>query len=130
MTKNHRFAMYQNTIYDNGHIINSFKCMKLLNQLNDENEQLKSRIEYLETKLQRERKSSTEQHLKWSDEAEERIKELENEIQDFQDILASKEEILLKPVIRMIDDRIEQCVLFGDSKCAVTLSDLKKEITE
>lgn len=42
MTENHRFAMYQNTIYDNGKIINSFECMKLLNELNDENEELKA----------------------------------------------------------------------------------------
>ena len=55
MTKNNRFTMYQNTIYDDGHIINTFECMKLLNffdrkndELFEENEQLKQRIKILE----------------------------------------------------------------------------------
>ena len=48
-------------------------------QLEKENEQLQSRIQYLEAKIQRERNATTKQHLKWSDEAEERITELEKE---------------------------------------------------
>lgn len=49
MAKQHRFTMYQNIIYDDGNIINSFGCMKLLNQLNDENKQLKKDLEYYKT---------------------------------------------------------------------------------
>ena len=54
--------------------------------------------------------------------------ELKREIEDFQTLLASKEEICLKPVITMIDKKMEQCVLFEDNKCAVILSELKQEL--
>ena len=47
MTKNHRFAMYQNTIYDEGRIINPFECMKLLNKFYDEYWDLKEENEEL-----------------------------------------------------------------------------------
>ena len=40
MTKK-RFTMYQNTIYEDGNIISAFNCMKRLNDLYNENEQLK-----------------------------------------------------------------------------------------
>ena len=40
-----RFTMYQNTIYEDGNIISAFTCMKRLNALYDENEQLKQGIE-------------------------------------------------------------------------------------
>ncbi len=104
-------------------------CDKL-NEVADENEQLKARIKYLETKLQRERASTTEQHQKWDKQANERIQELENEIQDFQDILAHKEEELLKPVIRMIDDKIEEIRPYNSELCVLTLKDLRKQIME
>ena len=51
----------------------------LVNNLYKENEQLKSRVEYLERKIQRERRASTKQHLKWSKEAEEQIQILAEE---------------------------------------------------
>lgn len=54
--------------------------------------------------------------------------QLKREIEDFQTLLASKEEIYLKPVITMIDEKMEQCVLFEDNKCAVILSELKQEL--
>lgn len=60
MTEKKRFTMYQNTIYDDGHIINAFECMKLLNwfdrkndELIEENEQLKSEINMLKTTIGR-----------------------------------------------------------------------------
>lgn len=49
MTKNHRFTMYQNIIYDEGQIINPFECMKLLNYFYDENQQLKHIVDFYES---------------------------------------------------------------------------------
>ena len=40
-----RFTMYQNTIYDNGNILSPFNCMKVMNTLHNENEQLKKELE-------------------------------------------------------------------------------------
>ena len=51
----------------------------LLNGLHEENQILQSRNKRLEEKIQRERNATTKQHLKWSDEAETKIKELEEE---------------------------------------------------
>ena len=48
-------------------------------KLHEENEHYKSRVEYLERKIQRERASATKQHLKWSKEAEEQIQILAEE---------------------------------------------------
>lgn len=48
-------------------------------ELAEENEQLKSRIEYLERKIQRERNSTQKQYAKWEKEAETKIKELSKE---------------------------------------------------
>lgn len=45
----------------------------------EENEQLKQRNDRLEEKIQRERRVSAKQHLKWSKEAEMKIKELSEE---------------------------------------------------
>lgn len=44
-----------------------FVC-NLLNELIEENEQLKSRVDYLERKIQRERMSYQKQHEKWENE--------------------------------------------------------------
>ena len=44
-----------------------------------ENNKLKSRIEYLERKIQRERNSTQKQYAKWEKEAETKIKELSGE---------------------------------------------------
>ena len=50
-----------------------------LNELNDENEQLKQRNKRFEEKIQRERNSFTKTHERWSKEAETKIKELSEE---------------------------------------------------
>lgn len=55
------------------------KVCRLLNTLSDENEQLKSRIEYLERKIERERNSNATQERKWQTEAENQINELSEE---------------------------------------------------
>ena len=57
----------------------AFTICDLLNCLNDENEQLKARIEYLERKIQRERNSTQKQYEKWEKEALEKINKLEKE---------------------------------------------------
>ena len=53
--------------------------MDLIIDVLNENEQLKSRIEYLERKIQRERNSTQKQYAKWEKEAETKIKELSKE---------------------------------------------------
>lgn len=50
-----------------------------LGRLEEKNEQLKQRNKRLEEKIQRERRVSAKQHLKWSKEAETKIKELSEE---------------------------------------------------
>lgn len=46
MTKK-RFGMYQNTLYDDGDILNPFNAMKLLNYFDKENTKLKEENEQL-----------------------------------------------------------------------------------
>ena len=48
-----RFTMYQNTIYDNGNILSPFNCMKLMNTLYKENEELKQENQVLKEKLRK-----------------------------------------------------------------------------
>jgi len=50
-----------------------------LEKVKKENQRLKSRITYLERKMDRERNATTKQHLKWSKEAEEQIQTLKEE---------------------------------------------------
>ena len=61
-------------------------AVDLLNNLHEENEQLKSRVEYLERKIDRERTSYQKQHEKWEEEIQkenEQLKEaLREELQD------------------------------------------------
>ena len=65
-----RFTRKDYAIYEKGNPI----CMTLrdvdvrLNELWEENEQLKARIKYLERKIQRERVSAMKQHEKWEKE--------------------------------------------------------------
>ena len=61
------------------------EVVKLMNELADENEQLKEEIKdyndvlaRLEEKLQRERKSTQQQHQKWSTQAEQQIQQLKD----------------------------------------------------
>lgn len=67
-------------------ITNYFYIASLLNKLNDENEKLKSNIDI----------------------RDKAIIELKEENKDLNDLLASKEDILLKPVIKIIDDKISE----------------------
>ena len=137
--------------------IDAGKLLDVLNELSDENEQLKQQLSNVQTlckstddnlfacrktnnelrecysKLEKENEQlSHDANVLIQANKEYRIEneQLKEEIKDFQDILARKEEELLKPVIKMIDDKMEQCALFGESKCAVALSELRKEITE
>ena len=55
------------------------KANEWLNELAEENEQLNQQNKRLEEKIQRERRVSAKQHLKWSKEAETKIKELSEE---------------------------------------------------
>ena len=54
----------------------------LLNQLNNKNEQLKSRVEYLERKIDRERISYQKQHEKWEEEIQKENEYIKNTIQE------------------------------------------------
>jgi len=51
---------------------------KDMNTLNDENEQLKSRVEYLERKIDRERTSYQKQHEKWEEEIQKENEQLKS----------------------------------------------------
>ena len=66
---------------DNGFIVDYESEQKVLNLYDvvDVLNELHSRNKRLEQKIQRERKSYTKQHLKWSKEAENKIKELTEE---------------------------------------------------
>lgn len=75
MTKNHRFTMYQNIIYDEGQIINSFECMKLLNYFYDENIDLMKMNEQLREK-NKEFKEENEQLKQRNDRQAKRLAEL------------------------------------------------------
>lgn len=69
--------------YDNEKLINSaHKVIDLLNALHEENQRLKSRITYLEWKIERERASHQKQHEKWD-------KEAQNEINGIMELLKS-----------------------------------------
>ena len=57
----------------------SDKATEKIKELEKENEQLKSRVDYLERKIQRERNSTQKQYAKWEKEAETKIKELSEE---------------------------------------------------
>ena len=50
----------------------------MLNELNDENEELKSRVEYLERKIDRERTSYQKQHEKWEEEIQKENEQLKS----------------------------------------------------
>ena len=54
----------------------------MLNELNDENEELKSRVEYLERKIDRERTSYQKQHEKWEEEIQKENEYIKNTIQE------------------------------------------------
>lgn len=46
-----RFGMYQNTLYDDGNILNPFSAMKLLNHFDKKNTELKKENEQLKEKI-------------------------------------------------------------------------------
>lgn len=89
--------------------VDFYELWEFLNKLNDENEQLKKRVEYLERKIQRERNATTKQHLKWSDEAETKIKELEEENEQ----LKQQMQTILK-LTKKIEDCTYDIKLIGD----------------
>jgi hypothetical protein len=62
------------------------KIVDLLNSLADENEQLKSKVDYLEMKIQRERTSAMKQHEKWEEEIQKENKELKQTIDELRTI--------------------------------------------
>ena len=81
------FEEHHRQIRDNGHIImgcfvepQAEPIVKLLNELNDENEQLKSRVDYLERKIQRERASAMKQHEKWEKEIKDENEQLKAQL--------------------------------------------------
>ena len=57
-----------------------------LNSLADENEELKSRVEYLERKIDRERTSYQKQHEKWEEEIQKENEQLKSEIQKLKNV--------------------------------------------
>ena len=61
------------------------EVVDLLNELNDENEQLKSQIEHLKIKMNRERNATTKQHIKWDKEVQEQIAEQATQIDFLKD---------------------------------------------
>ena len=80
-----RFDCFENkwfsrTITDNGECIGAETAVGLLNSLNDENEQLKARIEHLERKIQRERNSHMKEHEKWEKEIQKENEQLKSEL--------------------------------------------------
>lgn len=99
MTKKYIFNVNKNQIEKNGYyfalcnIVDSQKIVRELNEqcrqikvernrvnaLEEENKQLKGRVDYLERKIQRERNSTQKQYAKWEKEAETKIKELSDE---------------------------------------------------
>jgi chromosome segregation ATPase len=83
---------------DNGivKVFNNERLEELLNDLNEENEQLKARIQYLERKIQRERNSYMKEHEKWEKEIQKENEQLKEEIKDLNDVLARYEEKELK----------------------------------
>lgn len=75
-----------------------YDVLRILNDLLDENEQLKKRIEYLERKIQRERKSAIKEHEKWEKEVIELIREQRKFVDDL-----SKENDHLKQRINELE---------------------------
>ena len=88
MTENKRFTETVSTGIVTDNMTNKeYNCemriddnfLHLINNLADENEQLKSRVEYLERKIDRERTSYQKQHEKWEEEIQKEInQELSN----------------------------------------------------
>ena len=87
MTENKRFTeiVSLETIKDNETEIEYRHCLvtddflELVNNLAEENEQLKSRVDYLERKIQRERASAMKQHEKWENEIQKENEQLKSD---------------------------------------------------
>lgn len=67
-----KFVAYVNSV-------DGFRIANKLTTLAEENEHLKSRVDYLGRKIERERNSTHKQYAKWEKEAETKIKELSEE---------------------------------------------------
>ena len=139
MTENKRFiddgfeAIEEQSFTDNQtgktYYVDYFdEIVDLLNALHEENQSLKNEIEklsYANEDLLEEKRQWKKLSDEYAELHEENVR-LKEEIKDFQDLLARKEEELLKPVIRMIDDRINKV----DTISAETLKELRNEIME
>lgn len=86
-------------------LLNEFDCE--FKQLQEENEQLKARIGYLERKIQRERNSTQKQYEKWEKEAETKIKELSEENEQLKQTMQEVAELLSEEVDLFSDKATE-----------------------
>lgn len=73
----------------------------LLNGLSDENEQLKSRIQYLENKIQRERNATHKQYEKWEQEAIKENEQLKKELEKYDEWCGSVKRENIDKVLKM-----------------------------
>ena len=110
----------------------------LLNELQEENEQLKSRVEYLERKIDRERTSYQKQHEKWEEEIQKENEQLKSKNRGLQsELQIFKEDATHSNLqINKLADENEQLKKqlsddFNQSNCITVqksiVSDLKKE---
>ena len=110
----------------------------LLNELQEENEQLKSRVEYLERKIDRERTSYQKQHEKWEEEIQKENEQLKSKNRGLQsELQIFKEDATYSNLqINKLADENEQLKKqlsddFNQSNCITVqksiVSDLKKE---
>ena len=70
----------------------SHQIQKWINNVFNENEQLKSRVEYLERKIDRERTSYQKQHEKWEEEIQKENEQLKKENKKLNCIIKQLEE--------------------------------------
>ena len=109
-----------------------------INQIHKENEQLKSRVEYLERKIDRERTSYQKQHEKWEEEIQKENEQLKSKNRGLQsELQIFKEDITHSNLqINKLADENEQLKKqlsddFNQSNCITVqksiVSDLKKE---
>ena len=110
----------------------------LLNEFAEENEQLKSRVEYLELKIDRERTSYQKQHEKWEEEIQKENEQLKSKNRGLQsELQIFKEDATHSNLqINKLADENEQLKKqlsddFNQSNCITVqksiVSDLKKE---
>ena len=108
MTENKRFTLEEFglnfIVNDNGRNLTAKQTVDRLNELNDENEQLKSRVEYLERKIDRERTSYQKQHEKWEEEIQKENEHIKHLIKEAYE---TERTALGKSVLKQILDNVE-----------------------